>query len=143
MKNIKKAAFLFGVSCILMGLIVAPFAFFYVRSGDPVELDRFQAGEEFRIGDRANYVTYRTNDLSISCYNQEGIEITLFQEEESDIVFTSQSFPQRVVCNAEITAYSQPSPQSLRFTSGLLIAAPLFVGVGVWIIRKNRKPKAD
>lgn len=143
MKNMQKTVSLFGISCLLMGLIVAPFAFFYIRSLEPVEIATFQAGEEFQVAGAASYTTYRTSDKMISCQEQDGKDIDVFQERDPDIAFTSDDFllPANVICSSEITAFEETSPTALRMTSGLFIASPLFIGVGVWLIRKNRKSK--
>lgn len=143
MKNKQKTMFLFGVSCLLMGLLVTPYAFFFIRSLEPVEVATFQAGEEFQVAGKANYTTYRTTDKTISCQEQGGQNIELFQERDSDIAFTSEDFLLRVSvsCSSEITAFEETSPTALRLTSGLLIASPVFIGTGVWMIRRNKKFK--
>lgn len=143
MKNRQKTMFLFGISCLLMGLLVAPFAFFFIRSLEPVEVATFQADEEFQVAGRANYTTYRTSDETISCQEQDGKNIELFQERDSDIAFTSDDFllPANVSCSSEITAFEETSPTASRLTSGLLMASPVFIGVGVWIIWRTRKSK--
>ncbi|MEI3611553.1 hypothetical protein [Pseudogracilibacillus sp. SO30301A] len=143
MRNIQKPMFLFGISCLLMGLLVAPFTFFFIRALDPVEIATFQAGEEFQVAGRASYTTYRTSDETTSCQEQDGKDIELFQERDPDIAFTSDDFLLRVnvICNSEITAFEETSPTALRLTSGLFIASPVFIGAGIWFIRRNKKAK--
>ncbi|WP_133243503.1 hypothetical protein [Pueribacillus theae] len=142
-EQMQKTVFLFGIGCLLMGLLVAPYAFFYIRSIEPTEIATFQADEEFQTAGTANYTTYRTADETISCRDQDGKERALFQERAQDIAFTNKDFllPRKITCSSEITAFEETSPTALHLTSGLFIASPVFIGVGVWLITRNKKSK--
>lgn len=141
MKNMKKTVSLFGISCLLMGIIVAPFAFFFTRSLESVEVATFSADETFQTADKANYTTYQTSNETISCQDQDGNDIDLFQGHDSNIAFTSDDFIHRVhvTCNADITAFEETSPRALHLTSGLFLASPILIGIGIWTNRQNRK----
>ncbi|WP_130859944.1 hypothetical protein [Gracilibacillus phocaeensis] len=65
-----------------------------------------------------DYITYRISDTSTSCQNEDGEDVALFQESDSDIAFTSGNFSFRtsVVCSSDITTFKEYLPTAMLLT---------------------------